>query len=82
MFDGEVRTFEEAEAELRRAYEDTDARLPWERARVATRAAWDRVHHGEARRTPATTDAQHAVHETIISESLQSGALSNAQMPR
>ncbi|MEA3208691.1 MAG: hypothetical protein QOE70_1748 [Chthoniobacter sp.] len=82
LFNGHERTFEDAEAELRRTYEGTGAQLSWERARVATRAAWDRVHRGEARRAPATSEAQHAVHESMISQNLQSGALSNAQMPR
>ena len=82
LFDGQVRSFDDAEADLRTSYEATGAKLPWERARVATRAAWERVHRGEARRPAATTEAQHAVHETIISDSLQSGALGNAQMPR
>ena len=82
LFNGHERSFEEAEAELRSTYETTGAKLPWDRARVATRAAWERVHRGEAHRAPATSEAQHAVHETITSENLQSGALSNAQMPR
>jgi hypothetical protein len=48
---GKERSFEDAEAELRATYEGTGARVPWDQARVATRAAWDRIHTGEAHRT-------------------------------
>jgi hypothetical protein len=78
---GHQRSFEEAEPELRATYEDTGAKLPWEKARVATYSAWNRVHR-VATGTPATSEAQHANHETLATEILQSGALSNAQMPR
>jgi hypothetical protein len=79
LFRGYERTFEEAEDQLRAAYEQSGASLPWERARVATRAAWDRVHRGEAYR--AATNDPPIPRESILSENLQSGALSNAQMP-
>lgn len=36
------KSFDESEAELRRAYDEQDADLAWEDARLASRAAWDR----------------------------------------
>lgn len=81
IFRGGERSFEDAEEDLRLAYEGTGATLPWERARQATKAAWDRVDRGEATRGQAS-ESQHVVHETTTAENLQSGALSNAQMPR
>jgi hypothetical protein len=82
LANGIERTFEEAEPELRATYEATCARLPWERAREATRAAWDRVHRAQTQSSAGASEAQSAVHEVTMSENLQSGALSNAQMPR
>ena len=40
---GEAGTFEEREAELRRQYEGTQAALPWDEVRPASRAAWTRA---------------------------------------
>jgi hypothetical protein len=82
LFGGHERTFEEAEADLRTAYESAEAKLHWDRARAATQAAWDRVHRGEARRAPAASENPPIPAKSILSENLQSGALSNAQMPR
>jgi hypothetical protein len=45
---GRDRSFEEAESDLRATYEQSGATLPWEQARAATHAAWDRVHRREA----------------------------------
>ncbi len=36
------KSFDESEAELRRAYDEQEADLAWEDARLASRAAWDR----------------------------------------
>jgi hypothetical protein len=87
VFHGHERSFEEAESELQTAYQATGAHLGWEQARSATRAAWDRVHRGEAHRVSTPADAASpetpaVPRESIFSEQLQSGALSNAQMPR
>jgi hypothetical protein len=58
------RQFEEVEPALRNDYETRlaasessaagRARLAWDDAKHATRAAWDRVHRGEAARRPAS----------------------------
>ena len=87
LFRGDERSFEEAESDLRNAYESTGAHLPWDQARKATQAAWERVQRGEAHPAPNPTDPPAAENpaiprESILSENLQSGALSNAQMPR
>jgi hypothetical protein len=71
------RTFDEAELELRTRYENGGGTVPWSEARNASRAAWERVHR---RRTEPAVES--GVGEAVISENLQSGALSNAQMPR
>ena len=83
LLNGDEHTFEESEAELRKTYELIGAGLAWERARTASRAAWDRLRRrNEVKNASATSESQSAVHETILGENLQSGALSNAQMPR
>jgi hypothetical protein len=41
-FDG--KTYDESEDELRRRYESWNPKISWEKARPATRAAWDRSH--------------------------------------
>jgi len=46
------RNFEAAEPELRKSYEASGAKLPWGKAREASRAAWTRVEKGEAVRVP------------------------------
>lgn len=37
------KSFEDSESELRTAYQARNATVPWDKARSATRAAWDRV---------------------------------------
>jgi hypothetical protein len=37
------RRFEDAEAELRGGWEQARAKLPWDKARLAVRDAWDRI---------------------------------------
>jgi hypothetical protein len=76
-FGGRERTFEDAERDLEESYNETRARVPWMRARVAAKAAWDRVHHNESRKPVET-----GVSEAVLSRDVQTGALSNAQMPR
>lgn len=72
------RSFDEAEADLRARYEAGGPTIPWEQARTASRAAWDRVH----RRATAPGGGGSGMTEAVVSENLQSGALGNAQMPR
>ncbi len=50
------RTFDEAEPDLRSEYEESEANLPWDKARDASRAAWSRVERGEAVRLPASEE--------------------------
>jgi uncharacterized protein (TIGR02271 family) len=52
----EKRTFEEAEPHLQREYGASETGLPWEEARDASRAAWNRVERGEAVRIPITEE--------------------------
>lgn len=52
-------SFEEAEPSLRSEYEASGASLPWEHAREASRAAWTRVHKGEAVRIPLSEEQVH-----------------------
>ncbi len=42
------QSFEDAEPELRTAYQSTSAKISWDKAREATRAAWTRVKNGDA----------------------------------
>jgi hypothetical protein len=51
---GEEYSFEDVEEDLQEEYEGENSSLPWEKAREATRAAWDRL---EARRQGAESDA-------------------------
>ena len=51
--EGDEWTFEEAEPNLRRDYEAGSPTLPWEKAREASRHAWNRVQRGEAVRLKA-----------------------------
>jgi len=77
LYGKDGRTFDDAEQDLRASYEARGVTIPWERARDGARVAWDRVHRratGPADPTP--------IADTVTSENLQSGALSNAQMPR
>ena len=50
------RTFDEAEPDLRRSYAESKTDLPWEKARDASRVAWDRVDRGEAVRVPISEE--------------------------
>ncbi len=47
------KSFDQSEAELRRRYESNKPRIGWDRARFASRAAWDRSHltYGSGRNT-------------------------------
>ncbi len=47
------RNFEQAEPDLRKKYESSGAKVPWDKAREASRAAWTRVERGEAVCVPA-----------------------------
>jgi hypothetical protein len=78
-FGGDTKSFEEAEKELQTHYETTQPKVPWTRARAASQAAWNRVHRGEAK---TSAPVQTGVADAVLSENSQSGALSNAQMPR
>jgi hypothetical protein len=71
-------SFAEAESEIRAQYESGGGALPWDQGRLAAQAAWNRI---ERRATPGAQEAS-VVPEVVTSENLQSGALSNAQMPR
>jgi uncharacterized protein (TIGR02271 family) len=55
-YGSEKRTFEEAEPDLRRDYGACKTDLPWDRARDASRAAWDRVQRGDAVKIPVTEE--------------------------
>ena len=37
------KSFDDAESELSVAYQSRNARIPWDKARTAARAAWDRI---------------------------------------
>jgi uncharacterized protein (TIGR02271 family) len=50
------RTFDEAEPDLRNEYIQSGRNLPWEKARDASRAAWNRVDRGEAVRIPISEE--------------------------
>ena len=52
----ERQTFQEAEPDLRRDYAESKTDLPWEKARDASRAAWDRVQRGEAVTIPISEE--------------------------
>lgn len=52
----EKSTFEEAEPDLKREYGQSGTDLPWNKARDASRAAWNRVERGEAVRIPITEE--------------------------
>lgn len=54
-----TESFEEAEPHLRSQYEASGGRLPWERAREASRAAWQRVREGKAVRVPVSEERVH-----------------------
>lgn len=79
-FGGDKRSFEEAEADLRAHYEGTAQNVPWVKARVASQAAWNRVHRGEAKKIQAP--AHTGVTEAVLEENDDSGRLGNARMPR
>ena len=49
-------SFEKAEPALRNEYESSGAKLPWEKARDASRAAWTRVHEGNTVRIPISEE--------------------------
>ena len=76
-FGGRERTFEDAERDLEASYEETKAEIPWARARVAAKAAWDRIHRNETRKPVET-----GLSEAVLSQDVATGSLSNAQMPR
>jgi uncharacterized protein (TIGR02271 family) len=50
------QTFEAAEPDLRKTYEASGAKVPWHKAKEATRAAWTRVEKNEAVRVPVTEE--------------------------
>ena len=50
------KTFEAAEPDLRNHYERSGGKLPWDKARDASRAAWTRVERGEAVRVPVSEE--------------------------
>jgi uncharacterized protein (TIGR02271 family) len=49
-------SFEQAEPSVRRDYESSGAKLPWERARDASRAAWTRLHEDDSVRVPISEE--------------------------
>jgi len=51
-------SFEKAEPDLRRDYESFGAKLPWEKVRDASRAAWTRVHNRNSVRVPISEEQQ------------------------
>jgi uncharacterized protein (TIGR02271 family) len=53
---GGTTKFEEAEPELRTSYESKQPKLPWNKAREATKAAWSRVEHGNTIRVPVNEE--------------------------
>jgi len=75
-YGGPKRSFEEAEPELESHYKSTAAKLPWPKARYASKAAWDRVHRKEVTKTVHT-----GVSEAVLGDNATTGSLSNAQMP-
>jgi hypothetical protein len=84
----EGETFEDREADLRMEYEGDPQKAGaegvrvkegrWDKAREAARAAYDRVHRGEAHRGQSVHTG---VSEAVLSENAKSGALGGAQMP-
>jgi hypothetical protein len=72
------KSFDDSESGLRARYETGGGTIPWAEARSAAQAAWDRVH---LRATQPAKQGEGML-ETVASENLQTGALSNAQMPR
>ncbi len=51
------RSFDEAEPDLRHDYEKTsETKLPWDKARDASKAAWGRVERGEAVKVPVSEE--------------------------
>jgi len=52
----ENKKFEDAEPELRNEYQKGGAKVPWDKARDASRAAWGRVERGEAVRVPISEE--------------------------
>ena len=79
---GSERSFEEAEQEIQATYKAANARLPWLKARAASRAAWDRAHRGEAKKISVKEPVNTGVSEAVLSQDVQSGQLSDGQMPR
>lgn len=77
QFGGRERSFEDAERDLEASYIETKAKIPWSQARVASKAAWDRVHHNESRKPMET-----GVADAVLDENAKTGSLGNAQMPR
>ncbi|MBV9008884.1 MAG: YsnF/AvaK domain-containing protein [Verrucomicrobia bacterium] len=55
-YGAENRSFDEAEPNLERDYRSSETGLPWDKARDASRAAWNRVERGEAVRIPITEE--------------------------
>jgi uncharacterized protein YcfJ len=49
-------SFEQAEPTVRRDYESSGAKLPWEEAREASRAAWTRVRDDNSVRVPISEE--------------------------
>jgi hypothetical protein len=74
---GQNRTFEEAEQELQARYEETESKVPWEKARAASKAAWTRMHREQTK-----GNVQTGVTEAVLGDNAKTGALGNAQMPR
>jgi hypothetical protein len=84
----EGKTFEEREADLKMEYEGDPQKaaaeghrakqVRWEKAREAARAAYERVHRGEAARKQSVNTG---VSRAVLSQDAQSGTLSSAQMP-
>lgn len=84
----EGKSFDEREADLRMEYEGGPQKtaaagapakaVHWDKAREAARVAYNRVGRGEAVRKQSVHTG---VSESILSEELRSGTLSNAQRP-
>ena len=55
------RTYDQAEADLRRDWERNrgKSRLDWERARVPSRAAWERAHRGTGQNAATVGNPRH-----------------------
>ncbi|MGI9114382.1 MAG: hypothetical protein DLM52_08345 [Chthoniobacterales bacterium] len=52
----ENRSFDEAEPDLQREYSAAETDVPWDKARDASRAAWNRVERGDAVRIPISEE--------------------------